>query len=187
MANKNFQLHSVEIPPTNPANDLKHLIHSDEELYVLVTEIKGEIPAESFLVFTPSNAKEIAKFMLPADVASQDEMIEAVLLEIDNILTASVVTQFSNFFNRKIFGDVPNLMKLNKEEAEHLIEMHMEKYDIRVSFRTSFIADNSNIFPEFVWLFDNTLIDEIKRVASENRVIEGIEKFKEKLSTYIIY
>jgi len=114
-------------------------------------------------------------------------MIEPILMEIDNILTASVVTQFSNFMNIKCYGDVPQLRKLNKNEIENLIRMKMHDLDVRVSFKTSFVADQHNVHPEFIWLFDHSLVDHIRETAKDDEMIASMENHQEKLNTYMIF
>ena len=44
------------------------------------------------------------------------EMSDGILLEVDNIISASVITQFSNILNHRIHGGVPQLKKLDKNK-----------------------------------------------------------------------
>ncbi|MGK7396595.1 MAG: chemotaxis protein CheC [Candidatus Cyclobacteriaceae bacterium M3_2C_046] len=185
LAKDKVTLQQVEIPPTIPDTDLNHVINSLDKLYVLVTEVKGDLPAESYLVFTQENAALTASHVMGSH-NSNEEMQEAMLLEVDNILTASVVTQFSNFFGKSIYGDVPHLIKLNKTETEEVLTQKMSQYDLRVTFKTCFVTNKLKIHPEFVWIFTQDLIQAVKSLAKDRQAIEELHKYERYLEQYVM-
>lgn len=185
LAKAKIKLQHVEIPPNIPDNDLKHLISNNDQLYVLITEVKGDIPAESYLVFTNQSADEIVELIMPGAEAKSKEIKEAVLLETDNILAASVITQFSNFFNAHIYGDVPGLVKWNKGKTEEILTEKMQEYSLRVSFKTSFITNGLTIHPEFIWIFTHAFIDYIKWLANNKEACENLMQYDSYLEEFI--
>jgi len=185
LAKTKVRLQHVEIPPAAPDNDLKHLIGDDEQLYVLITEVKGDIPAESYLVFTEKSAGEIVNLIMPNANEKNNEIKEAVLLETDNILTASVVSQFSNFFKVNIYGDVPGLSKWDKNKTEEILTEKMQEYSLRVSFKTSFITDVAEIHPEFIWIFTHTFIDYVKWLANDKDACDKLVTFDSYVEEFI--
>lgn len=185
LAKSKIKLQHVEIPPSKPDNDLKHLINDNDQLYVLITEVKGDIPAESYLVFSNESAEEFIRLIMPNANDKSLEIKEAVLLETDNILTASVVTQFSNFFKVNIYGDVPGLVKWTKEKTEEVLTDKLEEYSLRVSFKTSFITSGIEIHPEFIWIFTHSFIDYVKWLANDEEACQGLIQFDSLLEEFI--
>jgi chemotaxis protein CheY-P-specific phosphatase CheC len=185
LAKTKVRLQHVEIPPATPDNDLKHLIDDNNQLYVLITEVKGDIPAESYLVFTEKSAGEIVKLIMHNANQQNTEIKEAILLETDNILTASVVSQFSNFFKVNLYGDVPGLYKWNKEKTEEILTEKMQEYSLRVSFKTSFITDGTEIHPEFIWIFTHSFIDYVKWLANDKIACDKLITFDSYVEEYI--
>ncbi len=186
LANSKIKLQHVEIPPSTPDNDLKHLISDNDQLFVLITEVKGDIPAESYLVFTNQAAEEFIKLIIPDSQNKSIEIKEAALLETDNILAASVVTQFSNFFKVKIYGDVPSLVKWTKDKTEEVLTKKMEEFSLRVSFKTSFITSGIEIHPEFIWIFTHSFIDYVKWLANDTEACQSLLQFDSYLEEYIL-
>jgi chemotaxis protein CheY-P-specific phosphatase CheC len=93
-------------------------------------------------------------------------MSDGIMLEVDNIISASVITQFSNLLKVKIHGGVPNLKKVTSSEMEEYISSEVNNELYLISFKTSFESSKARFNPEFVWLFDNSFIDSIKNYAA---------------------
>ncbi|MGL5892852.1 MAG: hypothetical protein ACRC3B_23360, partial [Bacteroidia bacterium] len=101
-----------------PASNLDDFpLRTGNSLYLLITDVVGELPGVCCLVFTEEEANQLRHAALPASVTSNPEMMaemgDAFLLEVDNIISASVVTQFSNYLKCRIHGGVPRMKKLN--------------------------------------------------------------------------
>lgn len=148
--------------------------------YLLRTAIKGELRGESYLLLNEQEAEKIADANLPDSIKKNPiekaKMTEAFLLEIDNIITASVVTQFSNIFQRKIFGDVPSLNILPGNEInQFLSENHNKDLNV-IYFNARFINENTEINPEFIWLMDDKFFEEVKNLLSDEKKLELFQK-----------
>ncbi len=126
------------------------------------------------MIFSEEEADHLRSAALPAEILNSPEMMaemsDGIMLEVDNIISASVITQFSNLLKIKIHGGVPSLEKVSYPEMESLVQEQMDKERFLINFRTSFESTKANFNPEFVWLFDNEFIECIKKIA----VLEAI-------------
>ncbi len=147
---------------------------ADQNIHLLVTKVIGEIKGVCWLIFSEEEADHLRSAALPAEILNSPEMMaemsDGIMLEVDNIISASVITQFSNLLKIKIHGGVPSLEKVSYPEMESLVQEQMDKERFLINFRTSFESTKANFNPEFVWLFDNEFIECIKKIA----VLEAI-------------
>jgi chemotaxis protein CheY-P-specific phosphatase CheC len=88
-------------------------IGAEQGSYVLNTQIKGDLKGDSYLLFA---SKEVVKVFhviqtSEATVVTQalTEFQKALLLEIDNVFTAALVTPLANHSGVFTYGDVPYL------------------------------------------------------------------------------
>lgn len=143
-------------------------VNSAEELYVLVTEMKGEMKGVCFLVFNREEKDEICKMALPPEIYNDSSklysMQEPLLLEVDNIISASVITQIANQLKKKIYGDVPRLTLMSTEGLRKMILKQMEPDNFIIGFQTEFVSSKSHFHPEFFWILEP---DFLKCVRSE--------------------
>jgi chemotaxis protein CheY-P-specific phosphatase CheC len=113
---------------------------------------------------------------LPPEITSNpeimSEMSDGILLEVDNIISASVITQFSNILKHKIYGGVPNIKKLNSEQLNQYIKGKLEEDMFVINFNTHFVSSYLNFSPQFLWLFDNSFAESIRNYTAnlENSV-----------------
>lgn len=139
---------------------------NDNQLHVLQTEIKGDISGKCFLLFTEEEKERFAQKGIPesyrSDKEKYDEMAKGLLLEADNIITASVLTQFANLLDIKIYGDVPNYSYQTLGEFSNSVNHQSnEKYHL-MCFNAFFETDIEDYKPEFIWLLDKTFLEKIK-------------------------
>jgi chemotaxis protein CheY-P-specific phosphatase CheC len=138
----------------------------ESNIHLLTTKVIGEMKGICCLIFSEEEADHLRKAALPQEILDSPEMMEemsdGIMLEVDNIISASVITQFSNLLKVKIHGGVPSLKKVTSKEMEEFISGEVDQELYLISFKTSFQSSKANFNPEFVWLFDNTFIDCIK-------------------------
>lgn len=150
--------------------------------YLLTTEIRGEIGGKAFLVFNESEVEKLVDVNFPDTIKNNPQekaaMTDAILLEIDNIITASVVTQFANILKCKIFGDVPALAILPPDELNSYLSTNNMQCSNIIYFNSRFITKNLDINPEFIWVMDDTFFMGVKNLASNKEKIELLEKLK---------
>lgn len=155
--------------------------HLTNKNYLLTTEIKGVMKGKAYLIFNEQETEKIGAANLPESIRNNEvekaKMTEAILLEIDNIITGAVVTQFSNIFQCKIYGDVPSLNILAAQDINHHLSVHHDQGLNVIYFNARFITkDETEITPEFIWLMDDTFFNEVKNVVSDEKKMELFQK-----------
>lgn len=129
-----------------------------ENLTMVQTDIIGQLNGSSYLIFNDEEKKVIAHMGLDTlgGSASVDE--SAILKEIDNIVSAAVITELSNALNANIYGDVPKLVKLEgMKELYNLINKGDCDYYLLAS--ANFVFDgHGSISPIFIWKIDKKIM-----------------------------
>lgn len=142
----------------------------ETNIHLLTTKVIGEMKGICCLIFSEEEANHLRSAALPPEILNSPEMMaemsDGIMLEVDNIISASVITQFSNLLKVKIHGGVPNLKKVSSSEMEEYISSEVDNELYLISFKTSFESSKASFNPEFVWLFDNSFIDSIKNYAA---------------------
>lgn len=148
--------------------------------YLLTTCIRGDIAGKAYLVFNESEVAKLVEINLPDSIKNNPiekaRMTDAVLLEIDNIITAAVVTQFANILNCKIHGDVPMLNILPENELNPFLDQQNTGHYNVIYFNSRFITSNSDINSEFIWLMEDKFFTEVKNVVSVEKRNELLQK-----------
>lgn len=186
MANIEIRLQSAEIQLKPIEEDIKPSFSDEEKLSVLVSQVIGDMPAHSYLIFRPVDTTKLAVLCLPPSMQDNEEMQQALQIEIANILTASVVTQLSNFFKVRIFGYVPNFLALTKKEIGQTIEKEMDREAISFFLKTNFIAPNLQIQPDFIWTFNQVFVDMVKNMAKLEESELYLNQQNEFVAQYIV-
>lgn len=149
------------------------------ELTLLTTELKGELKGNCFLIFEEKEVEELLNVALPKSILDKPkmklEMGEAILKELDNIVSASMITQLSNLLNCHVYGDVPQL-DIIKTEHLHSVITDKTKFEYLFCFKTDFKVQNLELKPTFIWGLDARFLDGIKRIAKNDR--ELLENYK---------
>ena len=95
-------------------------------IQLLITKVIGDLKGVCCLIFSEEEANQLRSSALPPEILESPEMMaemsDGILLEVDNIISASVITQFSNILKVKIHGGVPALKKVNSEELENFFQ-----------------------------------------------------------------
>ncbi len=152
---------------------LVNALTDDSRHYLLVSSIEGELPAESFLIFSEQHAQKLWEVVLPE--SHSEAMKEAILLEVDNILTASVITSFSDFLELKAYGGLPSIQHLSLTEISQLLHERMQRYDFFFSMQTNLIAKDTDIHPEFIWCFGEGFSAVIRQIAQDEKKMEKLD------------
>jgi len=139
----------------------------DQVLYVLSTELKGNLKGVCYLVFTEEESNELCKVALPPQIFDDPKklsnMKEPLLLEIDNILSASVITQLANELRAKVYGDVPNMHKMSNDELGNLISKQLLPDKLIMGFQTEFISSKSHFHPNFFWILEPDFLQSVQQ------------------------
>ncbi|HSZ25325.1 MAG TPA: hypothetical protein VK766_06400 [Cytophagaceae bacterium] len=151
-----------------------------QKSYLLTTNIKGDIGGKAYLVLSESEVEKVIEVNLSDSIKNnlveKEKMTDAILLELDNIITASVITQFANILQIKLYGDVPLLDVLEQNLLNPFLQEN-NKDDFKVIyFNSRFITENLDINPEFIWLMDNNFFNGVKKIVSDEKKINLLHK-----------
>lgn len=154
-----LSVNAIEIEKKNQSN-----------IHLMITKVIGELNGVCCLIFSEEEANQLRNTALPPEVLNSPEMMaemsDGIMLEVDNIISASVITQFSNMLKVKIYGGVPALRKVDSTELEKYLQEEINNEMYLVSFKTKFKSSHVSFAPEFIWLFDNTFVESIKNYSA---------------------
>lgn len=151
----------------------------DPHWYVLTTDIVGKLEGKSYLLFNQQDAEKVFDMFTPGQVSTNgrlSELQEAILLELDNIITASMVTQLSNFLNIATYGDVPNLKHLSRQETLGYFERDVEHFDVILNIQARFQSYQSNMMPSFICFFKSEFLEAIKHLIATDKHLSLLKK-----------
>ena len=154
---------------------------SKEPITILTTELIGQLSGYSYLLFSDNDISKLMELCIPEQHKSMSEksmqMLDSLLLEIDNIVSASVITQFSNILKVKIHGGVPSLKRLNAGELITYLSENHRSVPFLLSIECDFSNNNMSLNPEFIWILYSEFIKAVKNVAKDNNTIEAVNQF----------
>ncbi|WMX13451.1 MULTISPECIES: chemotaxis protein CheC [unclassified Aureispira] len=141
--------------------------------YLLTTEVVGELEGFCCLVFTEEEAEMLQKAALPPEVIKDpvlfESMKDAILLEVDNIIAAAVITQFANLLKRKMHGSVPQLSHIDPSTFEVFIQRRLNNQSHVINFKTNFSAKGKSFSPMFLWFMNEPFINDIKQLSAQGQ------------------
>lgn len=162
---ENIQLQETDFNISDEFNESSE-IQNTEDLFVLVTELKGQLKGICYLVFTELESNEICKVALAPEVYNDDsklsQMKEPLLLEVDNILSASVITQLANQLSIKVHGGVPTLKVIPPAQLKKIIVEQMIPDRLVMGFQTEFMSSKSHFHPSFFWIVERDFLTRVK-------------------------
>ncbi len=161
MLNDEVWVSRVERNPVSIAATANHQEKPNESFFVVHTEVVGEIKADTYLIVNAENENKICKKLLPSSTLGHEEMREGILMELDNILIAAMVTKYSNLFYRTMYGHVPVMLKQSARELNALISAKTN-VPTSFSFRAELQSFKYGIHLEILASFDQTLVEPIR-------------------------
>lgn len=152
----------------------KVLINSDydpkEELITVISNLIGDLSGKIMLIFNKTDRENLVKSCMGMEYVEDEEfkkIEEAFLLEFGNIITGSIVTQFSNIFHLKMHGEVPfiksglitYIMDFVTKDCELISSMIL-------TIQTEFIIKKIKLKPHLLLIFDETSLDKMQYIIS---------------------
>ena len=143
--------------------DIKHAMHARSESTTLITtDIIGEAEGSSYLLLSDQANQALQGICLPTTLNAHQRTImgEAVLKEIDNIVSAAVITKLSETLGLSIFGGVPQLHNLPSDNTEKMFrESFGQDYENCLLVSTRFLfTDVRQLQPQFFWKFSSEFL-----------------------------
>lgn len=141
-------------------NDCPQWVNNATDKYASVfSKVIGDFTANTFLLFDEHAEGQVAEVLLPDAMRAKKQMRDAILMELDNILVAALVTKYANLFGTKIHGHVPSLEKTADAKLIDLISSKNEKIKTVVSFEAEVLAFKSQLTLRLMFFFDAQLLD----------------------------
>ena len=139
----------------------------DSEVHVIKTALMGELKGTSHLIFSEREVSKLYESCLPASIVKDDSKESTImklgfLTEIDNMVSAAVITEFSNFLGVEIYGNVPSLKVIKASEIDSYLEEESSELEQIIHFKAVFHGKELDICPDFIWVFHNKFVDKIK-------------------------
>ncbi len=133
--------------------DEDHLPKESGEVYVLTTSMIGQLSGKSYLILNLEECHEIYRSIFQ-NKKLDEAMLEAILLELDNIVSAAVISELVDVLQMEVFGDVPALKKIDAAKLKDYLATDYRKDEptsMIVSTTTFVIGDRNKINPQFIW------------------------------------
>lgn len=138
------------------AGGVNAISYPSDDATLVLTDIIGEKGGRSYLLLSELECNALQDLCIPAtDPARQRaDLQEALLMEIDNILSAAMITKFSEALGIRIFGGIPQLISLPAEALRESIEADFareeEDYCLVTSARFT-LETTMAVQPQFFW------------------------------------
>lgn len=126
---------------------------------IITTEIFGDVTGKSYL-FLSEGEFNLLTARIPQSKDPSVDLKEEFLKEMDNILSASVITRLSNELQLKMYGDVPKVLEKVTGKVEDIIyDDFIDDTDEVYINSTSFLFENhTKVSPLFVWVLDSKIL-----------------------------
>ncbi len=167
---------------TDEAKDLSK--KTGTHIYVLTTEIIGDLSGVCNLIFNEKEVNKLLKISLPASILEDKEqkaiMSDAILKEADNIISASVITQFSDLLKLNIHGSVPELDILSQKEVMPFLLSRAKESKYYLQIMAQFQTEEVDFSPEFIWFLDAKFIEGIKKFVKDESCLDTLKEHSNK-------
>jgi len=149
--------------------------HLDHELYtgmsgdvLVTTEVFGDVSGKSYL-FISEREYAILTERVPDGVDRNVDLKLEFLKELDNILSASVITALSNELRISVYGDIPQLVSNTTIPLPDLIFSDFKDYADEVYVTTIFFSfeGQPSLRPLFVWVINTTSLKGLERSTGQ--------------------
>lgn len=143
-------------------SELTCISEEEGDLYILVTQIIGDLSGKSFLIFNQEECDEIFRSLNFGN--KNPDLNEAFLLEIDNIISASVISDLSNSLGIEVYGDVPQLFKIHSRNLQNFIQSEIKREDPSTMIFTNAtfsFPSHEKVHPQFIWKLSSKVFDMI--------------------------
>jgi hypothetical protein len=137
-------------------------IEKGNSALLITTEVFGEVFGKSYLLLNAEEFGWVAS-AVPLRSGSEIDLKEEFLKELDNIISASVVTKLSNEFNLKIYGDIPILIRPFGGDLRNVIynDFHSTSDCVYVNCMHFSLDKYPEAKPLFIWVMDKKMFSTV--------------------------
>jgi len=163
---------------TADAKDLSK--KTGNNIHVLTTDIVGELSGVCYLIFNEKEVNKLLKISLPASILEDEEqklvMSDAILKEADNIISASVITQFANLLKFNIHGGIPEMDIMSEDKVMPFLLSRAKESKFFLQISAQFQTEEVDFSPEFVWFLDAKFIEGIKQFVKDESYLDKLRE-----------
>lgn len=152
--------------PTDIQLDLPHyplsqITTSHEKLYVLVSELKDQIKGRCYLCFDQNSVDKIMH-IIPKNASYDEQFKVEFLKELDNIVTASVVTVLANTLQLQTYAYIPILKFWEASQLKDALLLDVALEKLVFNFNAKFKLSGDAVVAEFIWVLEDQLLKNLK-------------------------
>jgi len=129
--------------------------------FLVTTEIFGDVTGKSYLLLSQHDFD-----LLTNNIRGSNGNIlkEEYIKELDNILSAAVITKLSNDLKLKMYGDIPMLETRMEGSVEDTIFNDFKGQTEEIYVNSIFFSfdGHSNISPFFIWVMSSSILSTIE-------------------------
>ena len=135
-------------------------------LTVLTTHLQGELTGKSLLILSQAECETLWQMQgFDKAYGAQHPLWQPLLLEVDNILSAAVITHFANVLGKKMYGGVPTLHEGRRPQLLAALAENTDQPDTESCFLFSnarlVFENNALMNPYFIWRLPQTFLREL--------------------------
>lgn len=150
IVNYKFSETSLLLPTLNPQ-------YLSKKEILLRCDIKGDVHGSSYLLLSNNEAHLLTKHIMPNlnyNDPDYQQRQEAILLEVSNIMTGSILTDLSNQLQIGIIGGIPAIHK-NDNPIKTMQTMRLlDGADFPLCLSSNYAAENEFFNPVFISMFE---------------------------------
>lgn len=143
-------------------------IEDGETVHVIKTGLLGQLKGMSYLIFSENDVTQVCRKCLPENILDDPTpqnqmMITGFLSEVDNMLSAAVVTKFADILNMEIYGGVPNVELSKAGELMEYLESELTTGAF-LHFQVAFHGPEMEISPDFFWILPEKFVHQLEKL-----------------------
>ena len=161
--------HHFHLERFDTATDLEDIlaIYHEGQYTVLETKMLGDLRGVCYLMMEKTTSSQIAELTIPEFLKGKADagMADAMLLELDNVLSAATITVFSNAMKKSTYGGVPGMKNLALNDLNTLLNKEYDKYRKGESpspglvVYAEYSVEGVTGLPGYVWVFNGDFCD----------------------------
>jgi chemotaxis protein CheY-P-specific phosphatase CheC len=165
IAGMQIQSRSMEVTLAEETSIRLNRARNGQTLCVIVTPLLGGLAGRSYLVLDPAEIDVLLENSPFKPSSGFDTALkEALLKEVDNIVSASVITELANQFKIDLYGDVPELLMISQADFSEMVSQYIPNGQLSLVCAGGFVAnDNEKFAPQFIWKFSSAIVKEIEK------------------------
>jgi two-component system, chemotaxis family, sensor kinase CheA len=156
LVGSNVELYMPEIMLTEKDSLTSEIRDSYENFFGLKVRMNGDLNGNLLMIFSEEKGRELASKLLKSNESSDlakkiSEDSLSVLMEISNIVCASIINALSNKAKAQIMPSVPELVTGNFREVLDIVKPEKTKF---LSMNTEFVYEGDNLIGNLLFLPD---------------------------------